>query len=132
MTDKKNPDHVAGLAIQIPQDMIEHAIRAQMVASIPNPEKWVEAIVRQACEEQDDRYGRRGETRMQKAIAEAIRQECEAVFKEWIIEHRAAIREALVKELTRGHAKRVKEIATKLADGLANVYTSNVNLKIED
>ncbi len=131
MSNDRKPDHVAGLAIQIPQGMIEDTIRMQMIASIADPMKWVESIVRQACEEKVDSYGTK-QTKFGKAIGDAIRLECEAVFKEWILQHKADIRDALMKELTRSHAKRIKEIAERLADGVAKPYTASIHLKIAD
>ena len=125
-------DHVAGLAIQIPEGMIEDVIRAQMVAAVPNPEKWVEAIVRKALEEKTDRYNTHGATKFHAAISEAIRGECEKVFQEWLVEHRQLIREAMIAQLTKGSAKRIKAIASKLADGLTGVRVYNIGLKLDD
>ena len=124
-------DHVAGLAIQIPEGMIEDVIRAQMVAAVPNPEKWVAAIVTKALEEKVDSY-RNSQTKFHAAISKCIRDECETVFQEWLVEHRQAIRDAMVAQLTKGSAKRVKAIASKLADGLTDVHVSRITLKISD
>lgn len=124
-------DHVAGLAIQIPEKMILDTIRAEMVKAMPDPEKWVRIIINKAVtEENHSSYGR--QTKMEAAIADCIREEVKAIFAEWIKQHREEIRTALLAELTRSKARTLKAIAEKLAEGLATVYVKNISLDVTD
>ncbi len=127
MTEKK--DHLAGLAIQIPQSFIEDTIRAEIVRAMPNKDAIVETVVRKALEEKDrNTYG--NETLFQTTVAAAIRDEAKKIMLDWIAQHREQIRDALVKELNRTRGKRITDLATKLADGLATAGIASIHLDI--
>ena len=123
-------DHVAGLAIQIPEKMITDVIRAEVIKAVPEPQKWVEAIVDRALKEKKNTYD--SATIFEKTISEMIRKECGAVFAEWLEEHRLKIRDSLVTALSKGKAKRIKEIAEHIATGMKRVYVNSVILNVQD
>lgn len=131
----KKEEHLAGLAINIPQTMIEDTIRAHMVAAMPNPEIWVQQICKLALDEPaKDRYGHpdRKKTVFQAAIEEMILEEAKAILAEWLAQHREMIRKALVAEMERAKGKRIRDLAKRMADGVCRGYVSSVNFKLEN
>jgi len=118
-------DHVAGLAIQIPENLIKQAILAEVAKALP-PDRIVAEVVRMAMGEKRNSYDR--STIFEATITAEIQKLVKEIFNEWLKTQKDKIRENLVKELEKGGAKRVKEIATKLADGLSTVYVHQIHL----
>lgn len=126
----RDKDHVAGLAIQIPEQMIANVIQAEIVKAIPNPEAWVAAVVRKALEEPDrNSYGRK--TKFEDTVEGEIRDLAKTVFREWLNGQKEKIRDQLVTELNRRNAKRVKEIAGLLADAMGEIYVHSISLGVK-
>jgi hypothetical protein len=115
-------EKASAVQIHIPQQLISDTIRAEIVRQIPNKEGFAQAVIRAAMEEKAPNayggYRSEGPTVFQKAISEMINAEAKQVFGEWIEQNRKAIRDALIKELTRSQAARVKEIAEKITGGM--------------
>jgi hypothetical protein len=116
-------NETSAVQLHIPQQLIDDTIRAEIVRQIPDKSKFAEAVIQAALREKPrDSYGGygrdNGPTIFQKAITDMINVEAQKVFAEWIEQNRAAIREALIKEMTRSQAARVKQIAEKIADGM--------------
>lgn len=122
----------AKFEMKIPEQFISDTIRAEIVRQIPNKEEFAATVIRHALTaEAKDQYGYRDPKRtvFQAALDEMIREEAKRVFADWLTEHRALIREAILKELTATKAKRLKKLAEQIVDGLADFRTS-VSLSI--
>lgn len=130
MSKDPNKTHVAGLAIQVPDEMLKNIILAEVAKAIPNPERWVEAVVRDAMSEKERTYGK--ETKFEAAIKGEIRTVAKGVFKEWLGGQKERIRDQLVSELNKRSQKRVKEIAAILSDSMANVCVRSIHLSVRD
>ncbi len=116
------------MKMELPTQMIEDTIRAEMVRSIMasgGHEKMLRAVVKEALEK-TDRYDR--ETVFQKAINKLIRKKAEEAFAEWIEENGEAVKAALIKELNKGRQARIRKIASDITDGLTQI-TPTVDLK---
>lgn len=128
----KQDDHIAGLAIQIPDEMLRAAILDLVAKALPDRDKLIQQVVREAMLEPPDRYARRGETKFGKIIADEIRALCEVVFREWLDGKKDAIRDQLLRELEKIKAKRLRAIVEALADGLSTLSVSGIRLRIEE
>jgi hypothetical protein len=126
----KDKDHVAGLAIQVPDQMLRQVIMAEVAKALPDRERLIEAIVRECMTQKKNSYD--SDTIFGTEIKSEIRSVCHEVFREWLVEQRDAIREALVRELNKGKAKRLKSMVDSLAAGLSDVCVGSVQLKIGD
>jgi uncharacterized FlaG/YvyC family protein len=133
--DKMASEGTSQVQIHIPEQLISDTIRAEIVRQIPNKEAFAASVIKAALTEKaKDGYGYsndRGPTIFQKAISDMINAEAKAVFGEWLEQNRTAIREALVKEMTRTQAARVKAIAEKIASGMAQ-WNVGVNFSLSE
>jgi hypothetical protein len=129
-------NETSAVQIHIPQQLIDDTIRAEIVRQIPNKAAFAEAVIQAALREKvKDGYGYsrdNGPTVFQKAITDMINAEAKAVFAEWIEQNRKSIRDALVKELTRSQAAKVKEIAEKIGEGMMRWNASVTLHGVED
>lgn len=119
----------AKLELKIPEMLITDTIRAEIVWQIPNKDAFAEAVIKNAMQQTAGPYTR--EAVFQAAVSKMINDEATKVFGEWLEANRAGIRAALVKELTRSQAARVKKIAEDIASQLSTFRVS-VNLDLDD
>lgn len=125
----------AKLELKIPEQLITDTIRAEIIRQIPNKDEFAAAVIRSALEQPDpnDRYGygSKKKTVFQAAVEKMIQDEAHKVFAEWLNQHRADIRKALVSELTRSKAAKVVDIAQKIIDGISK-FDVSVSFKAFD
>ncbi len=115
--------------IQIPQELINTVVRAEMVERLGDKQALIEAVVTSAMSAKDDRnYGR--ETYFEVEVRKLIVETAKDVFKEWIDSNREQIRDALLKYLNANKQKRLTEFAENLANQI-NVYGISVNLNLK-
>ncbi len=121
------------MKIEIPTQLIEDTIRAEMVRQIggENKDKLIEAVVKTAMTQKKDTYNSTP-TYFQQAINEMIRDTAKEIFGEWVESNRAAIAKALTVYLNANKQKRLTEFAENLAGNISRYgITVNLNLKEE-
>jgi hypothetical protein len=129
------------MKITLPEQLITNTIRVEMVKQLGGLEEVARQIVIAALEEPvRDRNGRpETERRMvdgswkyvpinrfERQVTEMIQAEAGDIFKEWLMEHKEALREALFKHLTSKKSKVLKAMCASLVGniGLYNVRAS--------
>ena len=120
-------DHVAGLAIQIPEEMLRQVIVAEVAKALPGPD-IVQSVVRAALAAKQNSYDKK--TIFENEIETRIRAVCTEVFKAWLAENTDGIRDALMSELNRGKQRKLKEMVEHLAKGFGSLYIRGVTLSL--
>jgi poly-D-alanine transfer protein DltD len=123
-------DHVAGLAIQIPGEMLNQVIVAEIAKALPDRDLMIERVVRSAINQKVDHYGKK--TKFESEVEKMIRETAQNIMSEWIDQNREGIREAFFMAMNRQKGKKLKDLAEKMADGLASVYVRNITIDIDD
>lgn len=119
------------LEINIPSQMIEDAVRAQVVEALTagKGEELIKAIINQAMTEKRNTYGH--ETVFGYAVKEMIRSEAKKIFGDWLNSQREALREQLMAELDMNGKKRLKELTEALVQNIGR-YSVEVSFRIPD
>jgi hypothetical protein len=115
------------LKINIPEQLIEDTIRAEMVRQIggENKEKLIESVVMHAMAQKKDSYSR--ETYFQETVNEMIRDTATEIFREWLEQNRKEISKALFKFLNDNKQERL----TKFCESIAgNIRKYGVDVKL--
>lgn len=123
-------DHVAGLAIQIPEDMIKDVILAKVAEALPHAEIWVAQIVKHAMSQKNNSYNK--QTIFEETINQQIREMANLVFKEWLLERKEEIKKQLVAELSKRNSKRLKDVASLLVDSMTTISVHGIKLGVDD
>lgn len=115
--------------IDIPKQLIEDTIRAELVRKLSEENKTllIESIVKYAFDEKPDRYS--SQSFFKKVTTEMIQKEVKEIFAEWINENRENIAKALRKYLTENKQKALTAFCEKLSENIAS-YGVSVNLKL--
>ena len=129
MSDKEK-DHVAGLAIQIPEAMITAAIMTELARSMPDRDRMIEAVIRQALTEKDSSYDR--ETKFEKTVKKMIHEVAAEVMKAWIDTNKEAIRKAFLAALDGNRKKNLIVLADKMVDGLTKIHIRSIDLDLTE
>lgn len=121
------------MRIEIPSQLIEDTIRAEMVRSMSangTTEKWIQAIVREAMEKKKDNYSY-NKTLFQEAVSKMIIDEATNIFKEWLDENREQIGIALRKYLTDNKQSALTKMCESLAENI-NTYGIRITGQLLD
>jgi len=120
------------MKIEIPTNLIEDTIRAELVRQIggENKDKLIEAVVKTAMTQKKDNYSS-SPTYFQKEVNEMIRDVALEIFRDWLKTNREAIGKALFAHLNADKQKRLKEFAEKLATNIS-AYGIRVSLDLKD
>jgi hypothetical protein len=120
------------MKIEIPKNLIEDTIRAEMVRQMcgENKTELIEAVVTHAMSARKDSYSNTP-TFFQEAVNGMIREEASKAFREWIERNRKQISDALFKHLNENRQARLKEFAEKLAENI-EMYGIHVNIDLKD
>jgi len=120
------------MKIELPTQLIEDTIRAEMVRQIggENRDKLIENVVKTAMSQKKNDYNSTP-TYFQEAVNGMIRDEAIRVFKEWIGSNRADIAKALFTYMNADKQKRLKQFAEKLAQNISR-YGIYVSLDLKD
>lgn len=131
MADEKKLE----LGIAVSEDLVKKLVIDAVAKSLGNAETIVESIVKSAMEAPGrDHYGGYGNQKMtlwQQQVEELIRKRATEVFQEWLKQHDAMIREALMKALTKDKAGVIAKIVANLSSGLTN-FGATVRLDVLD
>lgn len=120
------------MRIEIPTQLIEDTIRAEMVRTMMvngTSEKWVQAIVNKAMSEKKDRYS--DTTAFQDAVSSMVVDEAKAIFREWLEANRAEIGKALRKYLTDNKQAALTKMCESLAENIST-YGVRITAKLLD
>jgi len=121
------------MRIEIPNQLIEDTIRAEMVRSMSangTTEKWIQAIVREAMEKKKDNYSY-SKTLFQEAVSKMIVDEATNIFREWLDENRKQVGIALRKYLTDNKQAALTKMCESLAENI-NTYGVRITAKFLD
>ena len=120
------------MKIEIPTNLIEDTIRAEMVRQISkdNKDKLIEAVVKAAMTQKKDSYNSTP-THFQEAVNEMIADTAKQIFSEWIESNRAAIAKALFTFLNSNKQKRLTDFAENIAKSI-NEYGISVKLVLKE
>lgn len=120
------------MKIQIPSDLIEDTIRAEMVRQIgaENRDKLIESVVYHAMTQKKDDYSRTP-TYFQSAVNEMIREEACKIFREWLDGNRKSIATALFAYLNDNKQKHLKIFAENIANSI-DKYGIDVSIRLDN
>lgn len=118
------------MEINLPQQLIEDTIRAEIVRQLPNKEAFAEKVITEMLRQPVDNYNR-DKTVFREAVRKMITETATSIFKEWLAANEAAIRKALLAQLTRDKTKIIIKIAEDMANGMCRLYPT-VHLTLKD
>lgn len=118
------------MKIQIPTQLIEDTIRAELVRQMGKTEDMVKGIVAAAMGAKKDNYSSTP-TFFREQVTRMINDEAGRIFREWIEQNREGIRKALFDYLNGDKQKRLKEFAEKLANNVCQ-YNVSVHLEVKE
>ena len=107
----------SSVEIQIPDQLINDIVRAELVRALGDREQLLAAVVRSALAAKAKSYS--SKTLFEEKVDEMIRHAATEAFAEWIGSNKSAIRDALHAELDRSKGKRIKEIVDSLISELS-------------
>ncbi len=121
----------AEIKIDIPQNLIEDTIRAEMIRQMPNKEAIMSEVIRKAMQAKRENYSY-SKTIFQDEFEKQIMETVKTIIGGWIELHKKELSDHLIKYLTKGK----NEFLTKFAEALINGVTKysigiNINLKDE-
>jgi hypothetical protein len=118
------------MKIELPKQLIEDTIRAEMVRQIPadKRDKLIESVIRSALSQEVDRYSNR--TVFQDEVSKMIREEAIAIFRAWLDENKTKIKDALFKYLNAAPQERLTEFCEKLVDNIES-YGIKIELNLD-
>ncbi len=124
----KTKDHVAGIAIQIPDDMIQNVILAEVAKTIGGIEGVIEAVVREVVCYKKSTYDQ--DTVFDTQVKEMIRNACKETFVAWLAENKEAIKKALLVQLNKGKQRKLKEIVEQLSSDMADLRIYGIKVHV--
>lgn len=113
------------LSVQIPGQLIDDIVRAEIVRSLGNKEALVAAVVKQAMAKGASSYSK---SVFQEEVEESIRDAATEIFKEWLAENKATVREALIKHLKDNRGKVIAQLVDSLCE---NIGTHGVHVEMK-
>lgn len=121
----------SNVGITIPKQLIDDLVRAEIVRAIGKREEMIAHVVNQVLNEKEDNYSR--ETRIERAFRDMIIGEAKALLQEWLLQNKDEFRKSLMAHFNDHKAKRLKEMAEALTNGLLDSYINvNVNFHKKD
>jgi len=120
------------MKIEIPQQLIEDTIRAEIVRAIPieKRDELIKAVIRVAMTQKKDDYSRTP-TFFQDEVNKMIRETAIRIFEEWLEKNKKKVKDALLDYLNDEPQKRLTDFCEKLANNICE-YGIRVELKLEN
>lgn len=111
---------MAEMKLEIPPDIVLSVVKAQVVAALGKSESLIAGVVESALNKKVNSYDRT--TIFEEQVTKMIHDVATESFKEWLAEHRDAIRAEMRKQLTAKKQKVLGEIVEGFTKELTNIY----------
>ncbi len=120
----------AEIKIDIPQNLIEDTIRAEMIRQMPNKEAIMSEVIRKAMQTKREHYSS-SKTVFQEEFEKQIMETVRTIIGGWIELHKKELSDHLVKYLTKGKNEFLNKFAEALINGVTK-YSIGININLKD
>ncbi len=120
----------AEIKIDIPQNLIEDTIRAEMIRQMPNKEEIMSEVIRKAMQAKRDNYSY-SKTVFQEEFEKQIMETVKTIIGGWMELHKKELSDHLIKYLTKGKNEFLNKFAEALINGVTK-YSIGIDINLKD
>lgn len=111
---------MAEMKLEIPQEMVMAAVKAQVIAALGKSEQLIEGVVSSALAQKRESYNRT--TIFEEQVTKMIREVAEECFRDWLEENKEKVRAEMKRQLAAQKGKILTDMVKQFTDQLTNIY----------